>query len=249
VLTFVTTVRHPKNSRDYSRVEGLLKDTVASMCGQTRGDFSVVVVGNQRPSFDLPPQARFVGVDFPPPSDLPGPQTGREPVLADKGTKLAVGLLAARELAPTHVMAVDADDFVSNRLAGLVADHPGANGWFVADGYKISLTSGLIRPVDGDFNFRCGTSHVVRFDLLDVPDLPVDATQEQIWGSFGRFMVRDLLGSHHAIAKHLEEHGTPLAPLPSAGRSTRSTAARTTRVCRSTTSRSLPGAPSRGSSG
>src|SRR5258705_7160070 len=105
-------VAHPQNSADYCRVESLLQDTLASLSQQSCDDYRMIIVGNRRPAFPLPERAIFVDVNFPPPSDLKGPQTGPAPVIWDKGTKIAIGLIAARDFGPEYVMAVDADDFV-----------------------------------------------------------------------------------------------------------------------------------------
>ncbi len=130
MLVFITSVRHPHNSSDYTRVESLLRSTLASVCAQTVQDFRVVVVCNRRPAGSFPPQVEFVVVDFPPPSVEAGPMTGREAVLLDKGTKLAVALVAAQRHHPDYVMKFDADDFVSRRLVGFLATQEGP-GWFV----------------------------------------------------------------------------------------------------------------------
>lgn len=83
---FVTSLRHPNNSADYDRVEVLLQDTLASITRQTCDDYVIIIVGNRKPSFDLP------------------------------GTKVGVGLVAAREFDPEYVMQVYADDFVHRGL-------------------------------------------------------------------------------------------------------------------------------------
>ena len=100
MLAFITTLRHPQNSADYGRVESLLEDTLASLTQQTCEDYIVIVVGVRRPAFPLPDRTVFVEVDFPPPSDRKGPRTGAASVIWDKGTKNAIGLIAARDFGP-----------------------------------------------------------------------------------------------------------------------------------------------------
>ena len=93
MLAFITSLRHPRNSDDYGRVEALLAQTLASVSRQT-APYRVWVVGNRRPR-DLPAGVTWVPVDFDAPSTLDTPRTGVAAVLRDKGTKLATGLLAA----------------------------------------------------------------------------------------------------------------------------------------------------------
>jgi hypothetical protein len=157
MLAFVTSLRHPLNSDDYGRVERLLADTLRSVTSQTSDDYVVIVVGNVRPGFPLPPKVHFVPVDFPPPLDVKGPQTGRDAVIWDKGTKLAIGLLKAREFDADWVMIFDADDFVHRNLSAFVHAHPGAPGFVVSEGWMYSASRDEIREVD-EFNRTCGTS-------------------------------------------------------------------------------------------
>ncbi len=64
MLAFITSLRHPQNSSDYTRVERLLKGTLASVTAQTDPGFVVIVVGNERPAFDLPRRTVFVQAEF-----------------------------------------------------------------------------------------------------------------------------------------------------------------------------------------
>jgi hypothetical protein len=213
MLTFVTSLRHPHNSNDYGRVESLLAETLRSVTQQDSDAYRVVVVGNQAPSIPLPPKVRFVEVDFEPPSRTSGPQTGHEAVLLDKGTKLAVGVLAARDDDPSHIMVFDADDYLSRRIAGTVegAD-PRADGWYIDQGYIYSPTRHAVRP-HNNFNYRCGTSHIVRTDLYRLPaDLSERSTQTELLER-AQDSVSNLLGSHMSIKKRFDAEGTPLRRL------------------------------------
>ena len=216
MLVFVTSIRHPDNASDYGAVERLLARTAASVDGQLDRGFRMVVVGNRPPASPLPASAEFVEVDFPAPSATRSAEIEREAVLTDKGTKLAIGMLAARAHAPEHVMTVDADDLVSNRIAGFVNQRPDATGWYVEHGYVLSARYGVVLPVDR-FNERCGTSVILRYDLLGVPDLPVTASQDELRSGFGAFTVRELLGSHRTAVAHFAAQGAPLEPLPFPG--------------------------------
>jgi hypothetical protein len=216
MLTFITTLRHPQNCSDYGRVEELLGQSLASMCRQS-GEFTVIVVGNQRPSFDLGRHVRFVPVSFAPPSTIHGPMTGRQAVLRDKGTKLAVGLIAGQHSGMTHFMPVDADDLVSRRLAAFVAQNAEAPGWYVGSGYSYSPRRHLVGGVRR-FDHLCGTSLILRTDFLPVPPgLPATASQAEVFEAFGSFAVLELLGSHQSMRGYCASLGRPLQPLPFPG--------------------------------
>ena len=216
MLVFIPSVRHPQNATDYSRVERLLQRTLASVCAQTDPNFRAVVVANRPLSFATPGAVETVVVDFPAPSDHQSAQIDREAILRDKGTKLAVGVLAARKHPATHIMPFDADDFVSRRLAGFVNEHPSAAGWYIRKGHAYYERRGLTRHID-NFHERCGTSFVIRQDLYGPADLPVTVAQDALYDGFGEFAVRELLGSHRTALEHFAATGTPLQPLPFRG--------------------------------
>ncbi|MDC5697699.1 hypothetical protein OO014_10545 [Intrasporangium calvum] len=213
MLALITSLRHPWNSRDYTEVERIFARSVTSWVRQQSNEFCVVAVGNRVPTVELPGGTRFVQVDFPAPSPHRGPHTGIPAVLRDKGTKLAVGLLAARQEQPdlTHVMFVDADDFVSRRLAGFVAGRRSEPGWTVTDGWRYHAGRRALHRQRGDFHHHCGSSHIVRHDLYPHVDLPLTASQEQLYAAFGDRLER-WLGSHLHVHDDL-----PLTPLPFPG--------------------------------
>jgi hypothetical protein len=215
MLAFITTLRHPQNSADYGRVESLLQDTLASVTRQTSDDYVVIIVGNRRPAFPLPERALFVKVDFGPPSDVKGPQTGRASVIWDKGTKTAVGLIAARAFDPDYVMSFDADDFVHRDIAAFADSRRGGPGWVVTRGWVYSRARNAY-ALRRKFFRICGTSFIVPFDAYQVPDhLTASATQQDIAGAFGE-RLENLLEHGYAF-DWWQEHGRRLEPLPFAG--------------------------------
>lgn len=215
MLSFITTLRHPQNSADYGRVESLLQDTLASLARQSCDDYVVIIVGNRRPSFPLPARVTFVEVDFPPPSDLNGPRTGRAAVIWDKGTKTAVGLIAARALRPDYVMPFDADDFVHREVTAFASAHPGSPGWVITRGWVYSRARNAY-ALRRKFFRICGTSFIVPFEAYQVPPgLSVSASQSEIAEAFGERLENIL--EHGYAYDWFAEHGRDLKPLPFTG--------------------------------
>jgi len=217
VLAFVTSLRHPDNASDYGRVEELLRRTLRSIEQQTSDDYVVIVVGNRAPSFEIPARAKFVYVDFPAAPEPTKREERWEAVIADKGSKLAVGLLAARAYSPDYVMVTDADDFVHRDLVRWVGEQPaGSSGWFVADGWRYSAHRGAGERID-DLYRVCGTCYIAPWSAYAVPDeLPITATQAEVWDAFGD-RARFILGKHRDAEKWFEAHGYPLEKLPVPG--------------------------------
>jgi hypothetical protein len=123
----------------------------------------------------------------------------------DKGRRVLAGILQADRTG--YVMIVDDDDFVSCRLTSFVAGHFGENGWYVRNGY-IWGDGGRLICEYADFSQFCGTSHIIRTALYDLP-ASVDAADPDY--------VRKMLGSHVFIRPYLEERGNPIRPLPFVG--------------------------------
>ncbi len=134
--------------------------------------------------------------------DTPRPaSTERMEVRRDKGAKLSAGFRRAVQHGATHVMPLDADDCVSNRLAAHVASHPSANGWFFAKGYFWREGLNEVHVERRRFHQWCGSSHIVKLSLLDLPE--GDAPGWHL--------------PHKLVERELRRRGTRLAPLPFPG--------------------------------
>ncbi len=212
MLTFVIPVRHHATAKDWRAIRTRMAVTLRSLRAQDSDDWNAVIVANH--GADLPVDLRrcdVVRVDLAP--NALDPSAGQEAVWQairrDKGRRLLKGLLHARTMGMLrgHVMVVDYDDMVSRRLAGFVAQDPHASGWYVNAGYMFSGER-LLFSYPREFFELCGTSHIVRADLLDLPADEDHATEAY---------VSRTLGSHKFIKRDLEARGTPLAPLPFPG--------------------------------
>ena len=159
VLTFIIPIRHQANAKDWGALKANLVQTVHSIAGQSDSRWRAFVVANS--GADLPPLPQgfsVVRVDFPPNAKHEKGSAPLEQVYQafrmDKGRRVLAGLISARPQG--HVMIVDDDDFVSNRLVAHVAQNAGANGWFLRQGYVWSPGDALVFR-DEDFYHMCGT--------------------------------------------------------------------------------------------
>jgi hypothetical protein len=210
ILTFVIPVRHQDNARDWRQLKRNLAQTIESIASQDSDGWKCIIVANQGADLPRLPDNFFdIRVDFPPnPLHERGDASQEDHWKAlrkDKGRRILAGMLAAGPMG--HVMHVDDDDFVSNRLASFVAQHPQANGWYVRDGFLWSEGSRVLYRVS-DFSKRSGTSHIIRSDLYELPATMNSASDDYI---------SNMLGSHTFISEHLARMGTPLSPLPFLG--------------------------------
>jgi hypothetical protein len=218
MLAFVIPVKHPARSQSYERVCDLLRNTLRSVGAQSDPHFVTIVVLNEKPRWaEDTPHQRFVEVDFPPAEPPKSQKDWVNWLYLDRGAKIAVGLLHARQFSPTHVMPVDADDFVSNRLAGWVREHPREAGWYMPTGL---IWSGLFRIGEPREKFwsYCGTSHVFRSDLLPVSEsLGARPSRDTVVDTLGAEYTEKILGNHVHYLRYFGEKGITLEPLPFIG--------------------------------
>ena len=201
MLVFIVPLQSRAISRDWTRVSQLAERTLRSICAQIGQSFRVVLVCNERPQMCFTHSAvTIIEEDFP----IPGEK--REERMVDKSRKILRGFVHARTWAPFHVMLVDADDCVSRRLAGFVAQHADYPGWYCEQGYVHDQGSQWILRKKR-FHLFCGSSHILRCSAEDLPST-VDAPASDYW---------ILSHGHPEIVEFMKEKKTPLAPLPFIG--------------------------------
>jgi hypothetical protein len=210
ILTFIVPLRHPQNSTDWPALKRRLAQTIRSIAGQDDDRWQAVIVANEGSDLpEMPRNFRVKNVRFPPNPMYEQGSNDRETFLDslrfDKGRRVLAGMLDIDRTG--HSMVVDDDDFVSCRLTSFVAAHRGENGWYVQDGY-IWGDGGRLLYEHGDFWSFCGTSHIIRTALYQLPERVEDATFDYIRRTFG---------GHVRIRGDMAALGTPLAPLPFAG--------------------------------
>jgi hypothetical protein len=204
MIVFIIPVKSPKAATSWPELCKLFERSLRSVCSQTSSEFHVVVVCNEKPEIGFHhPQVQYLQVDFPVPKAEYGARVD------DRAKRVVAGLLSVRDLQPSHVMSVDADDCISNRIAAFVNQHKGSNGWFVDSGYEYEEGSNKIAVRKEGFYRICGTCNIVNYRLFKLPEkmLPYD----QLTG-YDRF-----LGGHPLAKGDLAERGTPIEALPFPG--------------------------------
>jgi hypothetical protein len=210
VLTFVIPIRHPQNSKDWPALKQRLAQTILSIAGQDDARWRAIIVANKGSDLPaLPGKFELKEVDFAPnpmveqgDNDL---ETFRDSFRLDKGRRVLAGILETDRTG--YLMIVDDDDFVSCRLTGFVAAHLGESGWYVRDGY-VWRDGGRLIYKYADFSKFCGTSHIIKAALYELPASVGAADPDYL---------RKIFGSHIHIREYLEERGERLEPLPFAG--------------------------------
>ena len=202
MIIFVIPLRSQKSSKSWDKVLKHFERCIKSVCNQTNQDFQAIVVCNEKPviNFDHP-NIKYVYVNFLPSEDsLKGKRR-------DKVSRISTGIIYAAKFSPSHIMVVDADDCISKNIAEYVNSNYRCNGWYINRGYVYQEESKLIYLRRSSFNKWTGTSHIIRFNLLELPE-----SQEKVSMEIGEFYHE-----HRQIVKRMVEKGTPLEPLPFTG--------------------------------
>lgn len=201
MLIFILALQSPEASKDWLRISRICERTLRSVCAQTSQNFRVFLVCNTRPKIDFAhPHLTIIERNFP----IPAANSSER--MNDKWNKLKVGLVAARHLAPAHVMFVDADDCVHRGLAEHVARHPGAIGWSFDVGYlRDEGSRWLYRKKE--FSRVCGSSAIVRLSAEDFPKSESEQAE--------KYFI--LANGHGVINDYMSERGSALQSLPFVG--------------------------------
>jgi hypothetical protein len=134
-------------------------------------------------------------------------------VVLNMGSKLIIGILAAKKYNPDYVMFVDADDYVGCDISAYVNSHPGENGWIMAHGYKMS---GIDIVPFYRWNSICGTGSIFNHGLLMEfigSEVTEKSTQNELFEHIdSEFIIT--IGRHDKPRSYFEERGRPLIEFP-----------------------------------
>jgi hypothetical protein len=186
---------------DWDRAVGLLKNTLRTVARQRSRHFSVLICAHD----DLRSED-FGGlaIDWIQPDWQVSEARGGG---RDKYWKLQMLGAEVRRRGGGHVMPLDADDLLSERLVEAVHAIDDPNGIVLTTGYMMDAESGQLAPLPGawpkPFDFYCGSCAI--FNMAP-EDLPEDRQDEDCrWGR---------LKSHHVWKRMARDEGRPLTPMP-----------------------------------
>ena len=161
MIVFIVPLKSAKYAKSWELTSALFERTLKSICGQTCNDFHIIVVCNEKPSINFNTQfVEYIEVDFPIPSGewFIGHK--------DMSKKLTIGLERSKQLSPSHVMAVDADDLISNKIAEFVKKNSEQTGWIINRGYIHEFKNKYLYYLRKEFGQYCGSSIIIKPDLF-----------------------------------------------------------------------------------
>lgn len=202
MLVFIIPLRSAQTCDSWERVCKLFERSLRSACSQTSSEFQIFVVCHEIPDIQFSHQAvTYIQVDFTSPTKENISSRGE----TDRNRKIFTGLTQIRKSHASHVMFLDADDCVSNCLVEFVSNHPNEYGWVISKGYEYQETSNLVKHRKKQFQMRCGSSHIIRYDLVEQL---INIHLEDVSSGFLQ---------HREIEDIMKSKGTPLVELPFEG--------------------------------
>lgn len=202
MLYFVVPLKSSQVSKSWDLVCKLLERTLRSICNQTSSVYHVIVVCHEKPKVEFSsPYITYVQVDIPLPNEE---YSSKE---KDKMLKMQIGLIKAKEANATHVMFVDADDCISNKLASFVSQNSNENGWYFSQGYDYQEDLKILRIRNSNLHLRTNSSHIIKISIL-TPELNLTSSD---------IKRGNCVLYHIDTASLLSNRGTPLKPLPFRG--------------------------------
>lgn len=167
MLYFAIPLRSKAASKEWADVEELFNFTLASLLNQVEDEYKVIVCCHDIPKLSKKNSERkekveFLQVEYPTPNSL-------SEQMMDKYYKKAFLMKRIREHGGGFVMFVDADDLISNKVSAFVKDNKQEYGWIVDKGYIYDHNFKRIKE-QNDFHKVCGTSCILRYDIIDLPE-------------------------------------------------------------------------------
>ena len=218
MLVFLSSMRHPQTAKDYAQVERMFELCARSVCSQSTSEFRFVVVCHKKPNIDFTHENIIYHiVDWPPARAVEGQANFHSHYDIDKGLKIVLASLRAREVDPRFFFIIDADDWVSSRLASFVNNQASKHGFVVDRGHFVDWALRSYKRRRG-LNRYCGSTICPSKDLLFsvFPDLARTAslpTREQVLREAGASFLEHSIGAHR-MPRYFASRGANFDPLP-----------------------------------
>lgn len=184
MIAFVIPFRSKATSDNWPLHSSLLLRTLNSLLNQTDKNFLVILVYTDLPDFRLDHE-NLVWLQFPydflKVKDIDDYESYAKPYFSteifaeygmDQARKSTYGCKLAKEMGSEYIMSVDADDLVSNKMAKFVNLNSSSSnpGWYVNKGYVFVEGTKYIYRYPKNLNSFCGSTYIVRADLVSIPD-------------------------------------------------------------------------------
>lgn len=218
MLIFITSLKHPKVTKNIQKVYEMLDRALQSIENQTNKDFLVIIVCHEIPV--LKNKYKFVHyliTNLKPPAQtseslihednesVQESEKKNDLIRLDRGRKYLAGLYFAKKFNPTHIMFFDADDCISSKIVETVVSNLKEKSWMIdkwyiwEEGHKFIIKT-------KNFHKICGTCFIYSISIFN--KLPANENKVKVnW-------YKNFLGGHVNVPWLLERENIILSPLP-----------------------------------
>ena len=178
MLGFVIPVAPKIACPNWAHSSQLLERTLKSISHQTNPNFKIFLVYEDEPAIhlsqfhitpiklDLKDRKAREMVDFE--SHVQKYfKPGYDDIMLNKAIKLTNGCQRAKLDGCTHVMCIDSDDLISNKISEFVSKNLNNSGWYVNKGYLWKEGSSFVQKHNQLTGIN-GSTHIIRTDLIPV---------------------------------------------------------------------------------
>jgi hypothetical protein len=213
--------RPKAESVNWENESALLHKTINSVLQQTYNAVNVFVIHNEEPVYTYDDR-RVQYIQFPYGHQGYNEMENRDDLLSkfksqkmvvrrwDKARKLCYGSKLAKEAGCDYVMALDADDMLSNKLFDYLAkdsQKEKRDGWYMEKGYVYLERTNFLIKVPKTMRFLNGSTHILHSSLVHIPDF-----SSLTWLDYSLFT------DHGWIKDRVkEQQGARLYPIPFPG--------------------------------
>lgn len=168
-ICFIISLAPRSFLRDWEFACECLRQTVASLLHSENPSLMVVIAGNESPMKAVPadPRVHFISIG----ESKKYSETAlerRSDIIRDKAAKTHNAWEFARKKCTfRYVMKVDADDFVSRRLVGFLADRDLVAGYVITDGWVWPNGNRFLIEKCERFERMSGTSVILQTDFAN----------------------------------------------------------------------------------
>lgn len=221
MIAFIVPFRSKTSSKNWDFHSSLLNRTLQSISNQTNSNFQIVVVYTDFPKNKF--ESKFVTwLHFPFPflkvKDITDYESHAKQYFLkeqyaefsmDQGRKSIFGAEYARKSGYRYIMSVDADDLVSNKIAQFVEDNQENSdaGWYVNKGYVYVENKNLLFRYPRNMNEFCGSSYIVRHDLISIPSFDSRNMLDYSFFSGHAWLLNRLRDYNNAVLQPLPFYG------------------------------------------
>jgi len=221
VVTFIIPIACRNFVSSWELACKYLSQTVGSILNSTDPRFAVVIVGHESPMEYLPKDSRlhFLRLSESTPKVE---EKNLQLIARDWMEKMKLGReFAKQELPSVFVMRMDADDFLSRKIVGFLAQNTGVPGFRISDGWVWNSGDKILIQKIEKFDWLCGSSIILRSDIADkqfsidqiCPQIPYIV--EKAEQGLKRSLITNEI--HASAGKAMALHGLEIARVPFAG--------------------------------